>query len=600
MGNTTVKAPDLLPELPPELQLAVLSRLPPNEVALSARRTCRAAAQHFAEEHHRTAAIGQPLPPHAASEPMEGVAEAAMHHLSFRNKLRTLSVAAATGNVANLEVAWRLLQPCIFPELLQTAFYPEQLQGDYSAVDNAGAAAAKGGSIHAVAWLLDRCPGLVNRSRTLEAAAKHFPLPQLQEAWRLLRSADGGSLRLDSAVLCAAAESRTPDAIGKMEWVLDQGQCFITSHTATAAARSGDLARLRWLRGRGWQCDNWGVLEAALRHADLAVADWLVDQAGCPLPDVHRSYEVVSAAAASGSVDKLRWLQARGVPLYYAERNHGKVMAAAGLGNNTEVVRFLLELEDGGELLSENAMGGVLSSGNVAAAAFLLGPKVKVQRSACRTWRCAGCKGGLAMLRWLVEEAHMSASDVTPFGVIPAWPSTPATDSRQLLAAVRLLQAARLQQQQQQQQEPADELPDEDELSDEAELLPEEAELWEETELPRDAILHAARRGDLGLLRYLHEELGASLGPHVLAAAVHSGCGALLEWLVERGCAAGREVVETDACYLAAGKRGDRGTLECLRRLGVPRSEVLWLKASKGVVPEPVFQWIRAAGHAGV
>lgn len=175
-ATKTTTAADPPPVVPPELITTVLSLLHPNEVALSARRTCKAAAQHFAEEHHRTAAIGQPLPPHAASGPLEE-AEEAMHSLSFRHKLRTLSVAAGSGSVVNLEVVWRLLQPCIFPELLQTTFYLQQLQRGKPEIDDPGSAAAKRGHVSPLSWLLDRCPGLVYRSRTLEAAAQHCPLP---------------------------------------------------------------------------------------------------------------------------------------------------------------------------------------------------------------------------------------------------------------------------------------------------------------------------------------------------------------------------------------------------------------------------------------
>ncbi len=556
--TTTATTADPLPKVPPELVLTLLSRLPPNEVALSVRRTCRAAAQHFAEEHHRTAAIGQPLSPHAASGPLEE-AEAAMHSLSFRHKLRTLSVAAASGSVVNLEVAWRLLQPCIFQELLQTTFYLQQLQRGKPEVDDPGTAAAKRGSVGALSWLLDRCPGLVYRPRTLEAAAKHCPLPQLQEAWAVISAADG-SQRLDGAVLAAAAESPMPDAaIAKMEWVLQQGGSRLTVGTAAAAARSGDLARLRWLRERGCPLDSWQVLEAELRHADLSVAEWLVDEAGCPLPEPDAAGPVASAAAATG-VAKLQWLQERGVNVSSSAQQQQLLMNAAGSGN-TEAMRFVLEMEGGAQLLNVDVMNRLVSVGNVTAAAYLKGEGCPVDQCAWSTWYKSGCKGGQAMLRWLLQHAcGPASSSVSPY-VIAAWPDTTAADSRQLLEALRL-------------------------------LLPPGSSGG----LATRAILHAARRGDLALLRYLHEELGGELGPSVLAGAARGGCEAMLEWLVERGCAAGVEARLLDDCYLEAGQRGNLAALECLRRLGVPWSEGLLLKAVAGGVPVPVFHWLRGQG----
>ncbi len=106
-----VLPPEVATDLPPELIAAVLQRLPANEVALTARRTCNAAAQHFADAHrHRTASIGQPLPPHAATEPLpaKGQAEAAFRRLTFHRKLRVLSVAATSG----CEAKWRWRGRC--------------------------------------------------------------------------------------------------------------------------------------------------------------------------------------------------------------------------------------------------------------------------------------------------------------------------------------------------------------------------------------------------------------------------------------------------------------------------------------------------------
>ncbi len=552
--------------MPPDLLLAVLSRLPPNEVALSARRTCRAAAQHFAEEHHRTATIGQPLPPHATSGPLGEEAEAAMRKLSFRHKLRTLTVAAASGSVANLDVAWRLLQPSVFPELLGTSFYPDQLQGGKSDVGSAGTAAVRGGNVGALAWLLEHCPGLVNHSCTLEAAARHWSLPQLQEAWGMISSAADSSHRVDMlrAMLDAAAESPMPDsAVAKMQWVLQQGSIRLGVRTASSAARSGDLARLQWLRECGCPFGDERVLVAALRHADLSVAEWLVDEAEHPLPGPQDANAMFYAAAASGSLAKLGWLQARGVSPTSSAGHKVLLMVAAASGN-TEVWWHVLGLQGCAQLSTGYAFDCAVISGSVTVAKCLRSAGFTMSNRTTRygpEWCLAGCKGGLDMLRWLLEEASTPARTLALSAVIAKWPKTTPTDSRQLLEAARL-------------------------------LLPPGGS----SALATQATPSAARRGDLGLLRYLHEELGGELGPHVLAEAECGGCEAMLEWLVERGCAAGAGQRLLDDCYLEAGQRGDLGTLECLRRLGVAWSEGILLKAVSGGVPVPVFQWLRGQG----
>ncbi len=434
-GDRSIEeAPDLRLDVPMELTLAVLAWLPPNEIALSARRTCKAAAQHFAKEHHRIAAIDQPLPPHAANGPLEEEAVAAFRALSFRHRLRSLPVAAASGSIANLDVALRLLQPFIFSELLRSTLYLDELRRVEKNIDDTGTAAIKSGNVGAVSWLLERCPGLVGGSRALEAAARHCLLPQLQEAWAALSATDS-SLALGREVLEAAAGSATPDAIAKMEWLMQQGGCALMYKTAAAAACSGDLSRLRWMRERGCSFDSWVVLEAALRHADLSVAEWLVGEAGCPFPDPQMADDVASAAAASGSVAKLRWLQARG---FLPEVPGGRLLAAAAGSGCVEALRFLHQ-RGGGPLLDPSVTSMAVCSGNVECVAYLREVGCPMDGDMCRNWYRPGCRGGLSMLRWLLEEALVSARSLSLQDIILHWPSPTAADRRKLLEAVRLV-----------------------------------------------------------------------------------------------------------------------------------------------------------------
>ncbi len=58
---------------------------------------------------------------------------------------------------------------------------------------------------------------------------------------------------LVSSLFSSAAESTTPDALAKMEWLADlRSLCsFAGDNHAVLAASSGDVARLGWLRDRG-------------------------------------------------------------------------------------------------------------------------------------------------------------------------------------------------------------------------------------------------------------------------------------------------------------------------------------------------------------
>ncbi len=122
---------------------------------------------------------------------LEGAA-AALQHLPFRCKLKTLSRAAESGCEANVELAWQLLQPHVFPELLQTSHY-----NDFShPARDVGSAAVSSGLAHLLPSLEQRCPGLLDPGRTLEAAARQCDLAGLQAAWGLLgRRLQGGSNR---------------------------------------------------------------------------------------------------------------------------------------------------------------------------------------------------------------------------------------------------------------------------------------------------------------------------------------------------------------------------------------------------------------------
>ncbi len=79
----------------------------------------------------------------------------------------------------------------------------------------------------------------------------------------------------------------------------------------------------------------------------------------------------------------------------------------------------------------------------------------------------------------------------------------------------------------------------------------------------------------------------------MMEAAVEGGCEALLEWLAGKvGCLASAGV-----SYMPAVRTGDRGTLNALRRLGVPWGAgcmVMWAVGEGCQVP--VLRWLVEQG----
>ncbi len=392
--------------LPHELTLRVLEHLPPNDMALSGRMACRDAAQRFSQPHHRTVHLSEPLAPHVATASCRrDRAEAAARQLPFRHKLRLLSTAATSGCEVNLAVAWRLVQPCLFRELLTTDYYTLT----HATLVDPGTSAVRSGHVHLLPWLVERrCP-LLCPARTLAAVAQHCDLDALRSAWQLLRQMDP-SLPLDASTLDAAAESRTPDAIPKLQWLLDTGagSYRLSVHTAAAAARSGDLPRLQWLAARGCPLDTDHVLASALAHADLAVAQWLAEQPGCRLPPKdgtakdrtgpgagaglsHRLCHAAASAARDGPA-KLRWVLGAG-PGASGRPDAGCLHAAARAGR-LEAVRWLVEVC--GLPLTSGTFLAAVQSGSVATAEWLLA--AGCPSSGGRAFVEAAERGDLAMV----------------------------------------------------------------------------------------------------------------------------------------------------------------------------------------------------------
>ncbi len=235
------------------------------------------------------------------------------------------------------------------------------------------------------------CPGW--RS----TAAWVCPVARLQRVWEMLIVPYGGISpcgHLDLA--CAAARSAGADT-AKISWLLSVVLGSATQHqrhgvvwfAAYGAAETGNLSLLRWLWGqqgldvmltgrgglslfydeaamRQTLCEL--VLTSALRHDHVAVAEWLVDEVGCPLPleqEPQRERGLVwGAAGDGGSGEAVRWLLDRGVPVHAEGLWH--VVKAGKL----ETVRLLHE--DHGVPLTERVFGAAAGSRSVPTATWLL------------------------------------------------------------------------------------------------------------------------------------------------------------------------------------------------------------------------------------
>lgn len=174
----------------------VLEYLPHNDIAIAGRLTSQDAARHFSSANYRTARLSRSLTPHAAQS-FQLHTQPLMRNLTFRKKLGLLAVAAASGSEANMAVAWSLLRPHLFPELLpsQSALGTPALRDlPYSTIcGDAGRVACERGHPYLVHWMVQHgCP--LSPTPALEAAARHCDLGTLRELWQLLRPLRGAHL----------------------------------------------------------------------------------------------------------------------------------------------------------------------------------------------------------------------------------------------------------------------------------------------------------------------------------------------------------------------------------------------------------------------
>ncbi len=565
-----------LPRLPSELQRHVLSFLPPNERALTGRHVCRDAADGLGGTESCAVCLSQPLPAHAAPWALAALQQR-MRRVPFRDKLQLLCTAAASGSEVNLEVTMAALQPSIFPELLHSREYRHHAFP--FGLGDPGMHAVRAGHPQLLAWLLRRCPALLQPAAVLWEAAGHGSLPVLQATWEVLQGGPARSagmrVQCGQQVLDAAARSATPDAVFKMEWALAVGGplCSLKESTAEAAARSGDLARLRWLRDRGCPMGGGEVLERALQHADLAVAQWLVEEAGCRLPsagDVRHWLGLLEAAAGKGSegaAANWQWLQARGAPPVGSNSDLLPDLAAHVIRSGQvelfqQLQRLLL---DGNPRVREAVQVAIqyATPGSTAMAACLLAAgRVFTQQDYVQA---LGARD-MAMLRWLARDARVSAAGLDMGECLTCLCAERPGDHRDLLEAVQLVVGAGCR------------------MWDASAAL-HLATMWGSVELVEYFMQHPQQQG----------QPCYRPGADMVQAVATGGCEALHAWLEEQ---LGRRRLgrAQGAAYAMAAEKGDMCTLTALRRLGVPWDADVMLAAVLRGSTVPVLRWLLEQG----
>ncbi len=298
--------------------------------------------------------------------------------------------------------------------------------------------------------------------------------------------------------------------------------------------------------------DGEDVLLSALRNAGQAIA---------VRNEALRDVSLQQAASSSDGVEKLQIVRALGADDEQLLRGLPSALEAGQM----EVVHYLLSLPGAVRVLQRDT--GQLAeiaarSGSIPLLVFLRDSGLVLTHV---TYVRAARAGSVGLVRWLACEGGVSAAGLPLEKVVGGWPSGAAADNRDLLEAVQLLvEAAGCRD-------------------------------WD-----AGAVLcAAARRGSLSLWQYLwSQRAGFPLGEDALVEATRAGCEALLETLVQQsGCRGG---TGGQLPYLIAAQRGDRATLDALRRLGVQwGAQDLVFQAACINCPLPAVVWLLEHGAPG-
>ncbi|KXZ45011.1 hypothetical protein GPECTOR_59g618 [Gonium pectorale] len=367
------------PQLLPELAEKIVGCLDPNEVP-SFRLVNKAAAAQFRAPYHTTYRLSQPVPPHAFAA--HWLAPGATRGLTLQRRQQLLSLTAASGVVANLEVAVQAagclltagvfeaaaeagqLDSCMWLRehgcptvsahetrsgILAAAAFGghrhvcERLSGlDATCHFFAAAEAARGGHVGLMEWLLQRRSELdaamhpqIKKQCLVAGVAHGCDLPTLQRLWQ---GRDGLNEAAKTGALRAATSSPTPDWAAKVEWLEAQG-CPRDSPWQVAE-RPDAVARLAWLRSRGFPLDTHCVNAAAAR-GNVAAVEYLLGEAGVRTASSDQR-TVIGGAAGGGHLVVLQALHAAGWPIGTATNCALAARLAASHGH-LHVLAWLVE-----------------------------------------------------------------------------------------------------------------------------------------------------------------------------------------------------------------------------------------------------------------
>ncbi|GLC38710.1 hypothetical protein PLESTF_001691200 [Pleodorina starrii] len=275
----------------------------------------------------------------------------AMTGLCAKQRLQLVCLVAASGNLANLEIAFQVAGCAPMESMMEAAAAAGQLdsckwlrlrprecpwgkalakaaQAGHEDVvkgllhegcprsDDAVYAAASGGHAHLIDYLTSNNGRTVRAGKLLVAAAEGCDLDAFQRLHGKWRRGFPWGLSTSSKIniISAAAGSPLPDWQAKVEWLVAQGYPLDKSQMGFAAARRPDgLNRLTWLRKRGYFAGDdsppWEqTFEAASRDGNIDVVLYLLHS--YRLQHRPRYMEVAAVAAAGaghvGFLDRLR------------------------------------------------------------------------------------------------------------------------------------------------------------------------------------------------------------------------------------------------------------------------------------------------------
>ncbi|KXZ51129.1 hypothetical protein GPECTOR_13g616 [Gonium pectorale] len=508
------------------------SLLHPNEVICTLRCVDKATAEQFrGRPEFASVRLSRPVPPHAFTA--RWAAPGAMRDLTLAQRKQLLRLTAASGVVANLEVALEAVGYIPDEEELTNILYFAATAGHVDVVrrlmetgrpldidrplcavaklgnkamcellmssdadhslwsETVAAPALEGGHPELAKWVLRERPegptgsggslarrGYYGCLRLLKAAAEGCDLATLRSLHQRCRGAVDP--KLFESVLPAAVSSRTADWQAKAEWA--ESQLSPNASRGTYACASAALCpdselRLAWLLARGYTA-NECVADRALSASNTAGLELLLGRGVLP------GQLAIGQAAKEGRLEALKKLHEHGCPL-----DAGGLVCSGARGGHLQVVVWAVE-----EL-------GASPHG------YFIGVDLKS--------RC-----DLEVLKWLHQHG---------------WRLNPAK------WALEAAQGCNLP-----------------------------ALMWVVRELgapvTSPALMDAASAcGNVEMMAWLRER-GGPWGEDAFASAARAGCEAALDWVVEQGCP-----MPFDGWpHLLAVHVGDLLTLRCLARLGCP------------------------------